>query len=80
MTKDNNYSAEPVWDENDDLAEMMVGREVNFKVEKEEARPTSTVLKINDLVDNPELVGINLNLFILLMCLLSFHVSNGAYS
>ena len=23
MTKDNNYSAEPVWDENDDLAEMM---------------------------------------------------------
>ena len=23
MTKDNNYSVEPVWDENDDLAEMM---------------------------------------------------------
>ena len=23
MTKDNNYSIEPVWDENDDLAEMM---------------------------------------------------------
>lgn len=22
MTKDNNYSAEPVWDENDDLAEI----------------------------------------------------------
>ncbi len=33
-----------------DLAEMMVGREVNFKVEKEEAKPTKTVLKINNLI------------------------------
>ena len=44
-----------------DLAEMMVGREVNFKVEKEEARPTSTVLKINDLVvkDNRKINVVN---------------------
>ena len=34
----------------DDLATMMVGREVNFKVDKEEAQPKETVLKINDLV------------------------------
>lgn len=34
----------------DDLATMMVGREVNFKVDKEEAQPQGTVLKINDLV------------------------------
>ncbi len=33
-----------------DLAEMMVGREVNFKVDKEEAKPASTVLKIDNLV------------------------------
>ena len=31
-------------------ATMMVGREVNFKVDKEEAQPQGTVLKINDLV------------------------------
>ena len=33
MTKDNNYSVEPVWDENDDLAEMMdavLGRAEEF--------------------------------------------------
>ena len=34
----------------DDLATMMVGGEVNFKVDKEEAQPQGTVLKINDLV------------------------------
>ncbi|MFI3209852.1 MAG: ABC transporter ATP-binding protein [Peptostreptococcaceae bacterium] len=34
----------------DDLASMMVGREVNFKVDKKEANPTSTVLKVNNLV------------------------------
>jgi len=28
----------------------MVGREVNFKVDKNEARPTKTVLSIRDLV------------------------------
>ena len=33
-----------------DLAEMMVGREVNFKVDKEDATPTKTVLNIKDLV------------------------------
>ena len=33
-----------------DLAEMMVGREVNFKVDKDEAKPTSTVLKIDNLI------------------------------
>ena len=33
-----------------DLAEMMVGREVNFKVEKEEAKPTKTVLNVNNLI------------------------------
>lgn len=33
-----------------DLAEMMVGREVNFKVDKEDAKPTKTVLSIKDLV------------------------------
>ncbi len=32
------------------LAEMMVGREVNFKVDKKEANPTKTVLSIKDLV------------------------------
>lgn len=34
----------------DDLATMMVGREVNFKVDKKEARPTSNVLEIKDLL------------------------------
>ena len=33
-----------------DLANMMVGREVNFKVDKEEAKPNATVLKIKDLI------------------------------
>ena len=33
-----------------DLAEMMVGREVNFKVDKDDAKPKETVLKINDLI------------------------------
>ncbi|MEG0855405.1 MAG: ABC transporter ATP-binding protein [Terrisporobacter sp.] len=43
------------------LAEMMVGREVNFKVDKEEARPTKTVLKINDLIvkDNRKINVVN---------------------
>ena len=34
----------------DDLAAMMVGREVNFKVDKEEAKPEQTVLEIKDLI------------------------------
>lgn len=34
----------------DDLAAMMVGREVNFKVDKDEATPKQTVLEIKDLV------------------------------
>ena len=34
----------------DELAAMMVGREVNFKVDKKEAKPTSNVLEIKDLV------------------------------
>lgn len=34
----------------DDLAAMMVGREVNFKVDKEEARPQQTVLEIKNLI------------------------------
>ncbi len=33
-----------------DLAEMMVGREVNFKVDKDEAKLKETVLKIDDLI------------------------------
>ncbi|SEM48888.1 nucleoside ABC transporter ATP-binding protein [Mesobacillus persicus] len=33
-----------------DLASLMVGREVTFKTEKTEAKPTSDVLLINDLV------------------------------
>ena len=33
-----------------DLAEKMVGREVSFKVDKEDAKPKGTVLKISDLV------------------------------
>ncbi|OIJ12318.1 heme ABC transporter ATP-binding protein [Anaerobacillus arseniciselenatis] len=34
----------------DSLAAMMVGREVNFTVEREEAKPKEPVLKVNDLV------------------------------
>ena len=34
----------------DELAAMMVGREVNFKVDKDEAKPTSNVLEIKDLL------------------------------
>lgn len=34
----------------DDLAAMMVGREVNFKVDKKEANPASKVLEIDNLV------------------------------
>ena len=34
----------------DELAAMMVGREVNFKVDKCEAKPKQTVLKIKDLI------------------------------
>ena len=34
----------------DELAAMMVGREVNFKVDKDEAKPTSNVLVIKDLL------------------------------
>lgn len=34
----------------DDLASMMVGREVNFKVDKDEAKPQQTVLEIKDLI------------------------------
>ena len=34
----------------DELAAMMVGREVNFKVDKKEAKPTSNVLEIKDLL------------------------------
>lgn len=33
-----------------DLADMMVGRSVSFKVEKTPAQPTDTVLKVDDLV------------------------------
>lgn len=34
----------------DELAAMMVGREVNFKVDKEKAKPTNAVLEIENLV------------------------------
>ena len=34
----------------DDLAAMMVGREVNFKVDKDEANPSKVVLEIKDLL------------------------------
>ena len=34
----------------DELAAMMVGREVNFKVDKEKSKPGKTVLSINDLL------------------------------
>ena len=37
---------------NADLAEMMVGRSVSFKTEKQEARPKEVVLSIKDLVVN----------------------------
>ncbi len=48
-----------------DLASMMVGREVSFKVEKEEKSPGDTVLEITDLHVNdnrniPALRGLNL--------------------
>ena len=33
----------------DDLASMMVGREVNFKVDKEDAKPKETILEIKNL-------------------------------
>lgn len=33
----------------DDLAAKMVGREVNFKTEKIEAKPSNTILKVSDL-------------------------------
>ena len=51
----------------EDLASMMVGREVSFKVEKEEANRGETVLKVEDLVvkDNRRLnavAGLNLEL------------------
>ncbi|MDF2946040.1 MAG: heme transporter ATP-binding protein [Bacillales bacterium] len=49
----------------DELAALMVGREVNFKVEKGPANPKSTVLDINDLVvydarNLPAVNGLNL--------------------
>lgn len=49
------------------LAEMMVGREVNFKVEKEDLEPGNEVFKIDDIVvkDNRKLEavkGLNLQL------------------
>ena len=37
---------------NADLAEMMVGRSVSFKTEKQEARPKEVILSIKDLVVN----------------------------
>ena len=37
---------------NSDLAEMMVGRSVSFKTEKQEAQPKEVVLSIKDLVVN----------------------------
>ena len=45
----------------EDLASKMVGREVTFKVEKEEATPSETVLKIEDLVvkNNRGLVAVD---------------------
>lgn len=45
----------------DDLAAMMVGREVNFKVDKEESRPKETVLRIDNLVvrDNRKIAAVN---------------------
>ncbi|MEG0843219.1 MAG: ABC transporter ATP-binding protein [Romboutsia sp.] len=45
----------------DDLAAMMVGREVNFKVDKEQSIPKETVLQIKDLVvkDNRKINAVN---------------------
>ena len=42
------------------MAEMMVGREVSFKVEKKEAKPGKTVLKINNLsvMNNKKVLGL----------------------
>ena len=37
---------------NADLAEMMVGRSVSFKTEKQDAQPKEVILSINDLVVN----------------------------
>ena len=34
MTKDNNYSVEPVWDENDDLAEIDYRGRVDWEIFK----------------------------------------------
>ncbi|MGM7681637.1 ABC transporter ATP-binding protein [Cytobacillus sp. Hm23] len=49
----------------DELAALMVGREVHFKVDKEEAKPTNEVLTIDDLVVHdarnlPSVNGLNL--------------------
>lgn len=45
----------------DDLAAMMVGREVSFKVDKEEAKPKDTILKVENLVvrDNRKIAVVN---------------------
>ena len=45
----------------DDLAAMMVGREVNFKVDKEESKPQDTVLEIKDLLvrDNRKIAAVD---------------------
>ncbi len=42
------------------MAEMMVGREVSFKVEKKEAKPGKTVLKIDNLsvMNNKKVLGL----------------------
>jgi simple sugar transport system ATP-binding protein len=44
-----------------DLASMMVGREVNFKVEKKEKKPGEVILEIKDLVveDNRGIKAVN---------------------
>ena len=43
-----------------DMAKMMVGRQVSFKVEKNEAKPTDVVLKIEDLSvkNNKKVLGL----------------------
>lgn len=45
----------------DDLAAMMVGREVNFKVDKEDAKPQASVLKIDNLLvrDNRKIAAVD---------------------
>ncbi|RDY24116.1 ABC transporter ATP-binding protein [Romboutsia maritimum] len=45
----------------DELAAMMVGREVNFKVDKKKAEPKQTVLEVKDLVvrDNRKIAAVN---------------------